>query len=405
MWDAWAAFDPTAAGYTYHEKFVVADVPRARAEAISYAAFRILTARFANAVGGEESLQEFKALMRSLCYPFRQTSREGNLPSAIGNRIAARILRRGLGDGSNEALAYRDAAYVPVNDPLILADGGSFMADPNRWQPLQMAVAVSQNGVGTTNLQTAIGTHWGRVDGFGVLDPDGDAVAIDPGPPPLLGDPASDAALKEQLIEIVRDSALLDPRPGTAINISPGALGANLLGTNDGAGHPLNPATGQPYPPQVVNLADYMRAATQFWADGPASETPPGHWNVIANAVGDELGAELRIGGIGPVVDRLQWDVKAYPGPERRRPQRRHRGMGPEGSLRQQPPDLAHPPHGRPRSVQRPVACVISPIGAAAGARADRADHPRLVGGGQAPLPAPCARRRDRRACLGGLSG
>jgi hypothetical protein len=312
MWDAWAAFDPTAAGYTYREKFVVADVPRARAEAISYAAFRILTARFANAVGGEESLQEFKAIMRSLCYPVRQTSREGDQASAIGNRIAARILRRALEDGSNEGLGYLDADYVPVNAPLILADGGTFMADPNRWQPLQMAVAVSQNGIGTTNVQTAIGTHWGRVDGFGVLDPDGDAVAVDPGPPPRLGDPVSDAVLKDELIEIVRDSALLDPRPGTAINISPGALGANPLGTNDGAGHPLNPATGQPYSPQIVNLADYMRAATQFWADGPASETPPGHWNVILNDVGDELGANLRIGGTGPVVDRLQWDVKAY---------------------------------------------------------------------------------------------
>jgi hypothetical protein len=64
--------------------------------------------------------------------------------------------------------------------------------------------------------------------------------------------------------------------------------------------------------PQVVNLADYMRAATQFWADGPQSETPPGHWNVIANDVSDELGDDLRIAGTGPVVDRLQWDVKLY---------------------------------------------------------------------------------------------
>ncbi len=304
MWDAWAVFDPTATGYVYRKKFVLADVPTARAEAISYAAFRILTSRFATAVGGDESLREFRRIMRSLCYPIGLTTRDGTSPAAIGNRIAARVLRRALEDGSNETLAYRDPGYEPVNEPLVLADGGSVMADPNRWQPLQMAVAVSQNGIGTTNLQTAIGTHWGRVDGFGELDPDGDGLAVDPGPPPLLGDQLTDAVLKDLLIEIIRDSALLDPRLGTTIDISPGALGANDLGTNNGTGRPINPVTGQPYAPQVVNLADFMRAATQFWADGPASETPPGHWNVIAN--------ELRIGGTGPVVDRLEWDVKLY---------------------------------------------------------------------------------------------
>ena len=314
MWDAWAAFDPTAAGYVFQEKFGATDVRAARAETISYAAFRVLTARFANAVGGDESLYEFKSVMRSLCYPVRQTSRAGASPSAIGNRIAAKVLRRALRDGSNEAGGYANPGYAPVNEPLVLADGGADMADPNRWQALQMDVAVSQNGIGTTNLQTAIGTQWGLVDGFGELDPDGDGVAVDPGSQPRLGDPATDAILKEQVVEIIRDSSLLDPAWGTMIDVSPAALGANDLGTNNGTGHPVNPVTGQPYPAQMVNQADFMRAATQFWADGPASETPPGHWNVLANDVSDELEAAgtLRIGGTGPVLDRLEWDVKLY---------------------------------------------------------------------------------------------
>jgi hypothetical protein len=50
----------------------------------------------------------------------------------------------------------------------------------------------------------------------------------------------------------------------------------------------------------------------EFWADGPNSETPPGHWNVLANLVSDELSPNLRIGGKGSSVDRLQWDVKLY---------------------------------------------------------------------------------------------
>jgi hypothetical protein len=314
MWDAWAAYDPVASGYVFREKLTADDIDAARQEAISYAAYRILGARFATAVGGEETLHGLRRLMRSLCYPVRLTSLEGTSPAALGNRIAAKILRRGMRDGSNEAGGYGNPAYIPANTPLVIADGGADMADPNRWQPLQMEVAVSQNGIGTTNLQTAIGTQWGSVDGFGILDPDGDGVAVDPGAQPLLGDPDTDMILKEQVVEIIRDSSLLDPEWGTMIDVSPAALGANDLGTNSGTGHPVNPVTGEAYPAQMVNQADFMRAATQFWADGPASETPPGHWNVLANDVSDELetAGALRISGTGPVIERLEWDVKLY---------------------------------------------------------------------------------------------
>jgi hypothetical protein len=50
----------------------------------------------------------------------------------------------------------------------------------------------------------------------------------------------------------------------------------------------------------------------EFWADGPSSETPPGHWNLIANNVADSPGFVRQIGGVGPVVDNLEWDVKVY---------------------------------------------------------------------------------------------
>ena len=60
-------------------------------------------------------------------------------------------------------------------------------------------------------------------------------------------------------------------------------MGNNTLGTNDGTGHAVNPVTGQPYAPQIVPQADFGRVLAEFWADGPHSETPPGHWNVIAN--------------------------------------------------------------------------------------------------------------------------
>jgi hypothetical protein len=48
MWDAWAAYDPLAIGYLVDEKHDVEPAGReaARAEAISYAAYRLLKHRF-----------------------------------------------------------------------------------------------------------------------------------------------------------------------------------------------------------------------------------------------------------------------------------------------------------------------------------------------------------------------
>jgi len=172
---------------------------------------------------------------------------------------------------------------------------------------------ISQNGIPIDNgVQQFIGPHWGHVKGFALPDPNAAGVPIDPGPPPQLGSGATDQAYKDQAIEVIRDSSQLDPRGAPMIDISPGARGGSTLGTNDGRGHPVNPATGKPYAPDLVNKGDFARALTEFWADGPKSETPPGHWNVMANTVSDELAPNLRIGGSGPIVDRLEWDVKLY---------------------------------------------------------------------------------------------
>ncbi|HKC92217.1 MAG TPA: vanadium-dependent haloperoxidase, partial [Candidatus Limnocylindria bacterium] len=93
---------------------------------------------------------------------------------------------------------------------------------------------------------------------------------------------------------------------------SPAVIGGNALGSNGGRGHTTNPVTGRPYATETVRAGDFYRAIAEFWADGPNSETPPGHWNVLANAVSDKLSPNLRIGGSGRIVDRLEWDVKLY---------------------------------------------------------------------------------------------
>ena len=312
MWDAWAAYDPDAAGYVVQEKHTSDDVTAARNESISYAAYRVLEHRYLNAVGGTDSVLEFNQLMKDLCYPIGFRSTEGDAPAALGNRIAAAVIEAGLADGSNEADGYA-SGYEPINPPLVVTDAGTIsMTDPNRWQPLQLEFMISQNGIPIEDgVQQFIGPHWGHVAGFAVEGGD-EGLPIDPGPPPLLGDPSSDQAFKDAAIEVIRLSSLLDPGGAETIDISPGALGANPLGTNDGEGYAGNPVTGEPYEPNLVNEGDFSRVLTEFWADGPNSETPPGHWNVVANEVADSPGFEFRIEGSGPRLDRLEWDVKMY---------------------------------------------------------------------------------------------
>ena len=122
----------------------------------------------------------------------------------------------------------------------------------------------------------------------------------------------------------------LDTSDGVMWDISPGALGNTDIdnfptdyadypnfykffeGGDIGTGHALNPVTQMPYEPNVVPRADYARVLAEFWADGPDSETPPGHWFTILNYVNDHPQLEKRFQGQGDILDGLEWDVKSY---------------------------------------------------------------------------------------------
>lgn len=312
MWDAWAAYDATADGYYVTEKHTASDVRAARETAISYAAYRILLWRYATVSDLQVATEQLDATMTSLCYTPSFTATEGDSPAALGNRIAETIIETTRADGALEDERYRDASYTPVNEPLVVAEPGATMKDPSRWQPLSLDKQIAQNGLPIPGgLQAFIGPHWGRVKAF-ALAPSEQGTPIDPGPPPRLGDPATDAEFKNAALAVIRASSELDADGGETIDISPGAFGNNSLGANDGSGHELNPATGAPYEPNVVLRADFARVLAEYWADGPKSETPPGHWNKIANEVADTPGFEFRIGGEGDPVDRMEWEVKLY---------------------------------------------------------------------------------------------
>ena len=314
MWDAWAAYDPVALGVFVDEKHTADDVTTAREEAMSYAAYRILVARYLPSPRAELAVTQLDDLMDALCYDRSVTRTDGDSPAAFGNRIAETILAFGLTDGSNEANGYV-ADYQPVNPPLPVDRPGTEMNDPNRWQPLELDVMVAQNGLPLDDtVQVFVGPHWGHVTSFALPPADADGLTDDPGPPPLLGDPSTDGDFKLAANEVIRYSATLDPSGDAVIDISPGANGNRPIGSYDAAGHELNPVTGAPYEPNVVALGDYGRVIAEFWADGPMSETPPGHWNSIANFAIDDLARRgpLRIADDGPEVDRLEYDVKLY---------------------------------------------------------------------------------------------
>jgi hypothetical protein len=186
------------------------------------------------------------------------------------------------------------------------------MVDPNRWQPLQIGEMISQNGIPVENgTQEFIGPFWGFVTGFALPGSPPSGMPIDPGPPPYLGTD-TDQEFKDAAIEVIGYSSHLDPTGAAMIDISPARIGANPLGTHDGTGYSFNPVTGEPYESVIVNEGDFGRSIAEFWADGPDSETPPGHWNTLANEIGDSLGEDLLIGGDGGPVSRLEWDVKMY---------------------------------------------------------------------------------------------
>ena len=322
MWDAWAAFDPDARGWLVEEDHNAVDLEGARTEALSYAAFRLLTHRFADSPGAPTSLPAFESRLQALGFDPLVTTTDGDSPAALGNRIGAAYIQLGLGDHANEQNDYANLFYSPINPPLLPAlPGNPDIVDPNRWQPLALDFFVDQSGNaipgGTPEF---LSPEWGQVTPFAltaadltVYQRDGHEFWVyhDPGPPPMLGG-AGGASYKSGFEQVALWSGLLDPSQGASIDISPASRGNNTLGTNDGHGYSVNPATGLPYATQVVPAGDYYRVLAEFWADGPDSETPPGHWFTLANYVSDHPAVIKRLGGEGPELDALEWDIKLY---------------------------------------------------------------------------------------------
>lgn len=350
MFDAWALFDANAEPFLLTKQVGGYDCPldyqaferdtvSAQEQAISYAAYRLIVHRFVKAPGYRVVLNEANALMGRLGYDTEDTNTDttGGSAAAIGNRIAGCYIGFGLRDGANETNAYVNTAYQPVNPPIEPDQPGNpTMLDRNRWQPISLTVFIDQSGNRLNEASEFLGAEWGQVLPFALSADDltlyrrngfNYYVYHDPGSAPLLAGPLADQYQWGYAL-VAAWSAHLDPADGVLMDVSPASLGNSpalptqaseygsyydfLNGGDAGTGYPSNPKTGQPYVPQIVPRADYARVVAEYWADGPDSETPPGHWFVILNTIQEHPLFERRLTGSGPMVGPLQWDVKAY---------------------------------------------------------------------------------------------
>ncbi len=364
MYDIWAIYDkienpgngqhadPYMVGNTVHgfsstlQAFTPLEGNTASVnKAVSYAMYRLLTHRFQNSPGVFQTQQRFNFLMDQLGYSTGVTSADYTTGNAaeLGNYIGQILIDYGNSDGAREATGYDNAYYEPVNPPLAPAYEAVSLTDPNRWQSLSLDTYIDQSGnLIDEDVLDFLSPEWGDVMPFSMTDADKDTFQRDgddysvyhnPANPPYLDNTntsVSSDAYKWNFSLVSIWGSHLDPADGVMWDISPGAIGNTPLssfptdytqystfynyinGGDPGTGRNMNPVTNQPYQAQVVPRGDYTRVLAEFWADGPDSETPPGHWFTLLNHVSDHPLLEKRFNGVGPELDPVEWDVKSY---------------------------------------------------------------------------------------------
>ncbi|MFD0991099.1 T9SS type A sorting domain-containing protein [Mariniflexile jejuense] len=356
MFDAWAVFSEESQSYllgndlhgfvSQFENFknIPGAVENLREKAVSYAAYRLIIHRFSNSPGAVKIVQLANELFTGqLGYDANFVSIDYSTGSAaaLGNYIAMQYIEYGLQDGSNEANNYENVYYTPINAPLNpSAIGNQTIIDPNRWQPLSFEEFIDQSGnVIKEKTPAFLSPEWGNVASFALTENDLTNfernskvyhVYFDPGQPPQLGSNSDNSDLYKWAFTLNAvwashlssdDGVLWDISPNTIGNISFSSFPTSFSdypsfynffeGGDISMGRNLNPVTGAPYQVQVVPRGDYTRVLAEFWADGPDSETPPGHWFVLLNYVSDHI-FEKRFKGEGEVLNDLEWDIKSY---------------------------------------------------------------------------------------------
>jgi hypothetical protein len=239
MYDAWSAYDPRAIGTVLGSSLrrpVREHSDANKATATSFAAYRCLLNLF------PAGAARLEAVMKGHGYDPNDGSTDVTRPQGIGNVAANAVIASRRNDGSNQygdlnPGAYSDyTGYVPLNQPLPyctpLTPGPCpplNIANQFRWQPLI-------NDVGAR--QAFIAPHWGRVKPFALSS----GAQFDAQPdvlpqPDILNGPAAYRRNVDEMVQYSRDLDLT------------------------------------------------RKLIVEYWADGPGSELPPGHWALFAQFV------------------------------------------------------------------------------------------------------------------------
>lgn len=358
MYDSWAAYEPTydtwLLGKTrggYFCAFEGVDIPTdpeelkaAREETMSFAVYRLVLHRFQDAPGFDLILNSINDFMDSHGYDRFNVSQDyiNNGPAELGNYIANEIIAYGFQDGANEANGYANEFYEVENDTVFPQQPGNpDIINPNQWQVISLTNQIGQDGNPLSAAPPALSPEWGNMVPFSMSEDDMVTkqrsghdwnIYHDPGPPPYLN-PEDTTGFEDMykwafmMVSVWQSHN--DPDDGVLWDISPASIGNvpsypttfeeldefydYFNGGETSQGWDINPKTGMPYEPQIVKRADYTRVLAEFWADGPDSYTPPGHWFEIVNrAVLDHPDFERTWMGEGEELDDLEYDVKLY---------------------------------------------------------------------------------------------
>ena len=236
MYDAWAPYDPTAVGTELGGTLRRPAAERTmeyKSEAISYAAYRAASDLFPAKAG------DFAAFMTTLGYDPANSSTDTTTPQGIGNVTAQAVLDMRHRDGANQlgdepgssGAAYSDwTGYQPVNT-------WNTVTDPYRWQPLCVPTPPPGATSCAGKVQSFSTPQWNRVTPFALTRPD------QFGPPTM--DRKRLPAEAKQLVDL------------------------------------------------QSQLTDLNKTSAYYWADGPGSELPPGHWAMFAQAAARAAGFTL----------------------------------------------------------------------------------------------------------------
>ncbi|HVR71569.1 MAG TPA: vanadium-dependent haloperoxidase [Vicinamibacteria bacterium] len=227
MYDAWAAYDEVAVGTR-------PDGPARQPAAARTSANREKAVSFA----AYQSLVDLRATQKAVLFDPLMAElgfdpADTSAAAMVGRSAAAAVQAFRHADGSNQLGdapgGTPGAAYSDYTHYAPVNDGTT-VVDPNRWQPLITNPA-------TGAMQVFLAPHWGGVTPF-ALSP---ASEFRPPEPPLF----PNGRYRKEANQVLHLSASLDDR---------------------------------------------RKAIAAYWADGPNTETPPGHWNLFAQFVSERDG-------------------------------------------------------------------------------------------------------------------